>query len=627
MANVNTVKGLKKLYLEFFESKQHKVINSASLIPENDPTVLFTTAGMHPLVPFLVGEPHPLGKRLTDFQKCIRTGDIDEVGDATHLTCFEMLGNWSLGDYFKKESITWSWEFLTSKDWLALDKERLGVTVFEGDNDAPRDEEAAQIWKDAGVNDNKIAYLDKSENWWGPAGETGPCGPDTEIYYWKYDEKPVPAKFDIENEGWVEIWNNVFMQYNKTKEGKFEPLEQVNVDTGLGAERVAMILQGQESVYGIEVFKPSFELIKGISGKDLDENTENSFRVIADHIRSSAFILGDEREVRPSNMDQGYILRRFIRRAIRHAKLLGIEESFCSKIAESFIEFYHEDYPTMLDKKDFILSELDKEESKFNNTIQNGLKKIQQYMRKLGLQGLSVDEIKAIVKDTEKILERVRGNQFIIDSKWVFDMFQSHGMPYEMTLEEIKTTYEVKITDEEKLLYDVKKQYKEHQEKSRAGAEQKFKGGLVDNSEMTTALHTVTHILNQALRKVLDPSIKQKGSNITAERLRFDFNFDRKLTPEEKLAIEDEVNRVINQNIEVERIETSPEEAIKMGAQAEFGTRYPEKVSVYKIADYAIEICMGPHVKNTSEIGKFKIKKEESSASGIRRIKGIIVQE
>ncbi len=584
---------LKKKYLEFYKSKGHVIIDSAPLIPEHDPTVLFTTAGMHPLIPFLMGQKHPLGTRIADVQKCIRTQDIDEVGDATHTTFFEMLGNWSLGDYFKEDAIKWSFEFLASKDWLGLDINRLAVSCFEGDKDAPKDEEAANIWKTLGISEKRIAYLPKSENWWGPAGTTGPCGPDTEMFYWKDNNTKAPEKFDPEDNRWVEIWNDVFMQYNKVDEGKFEPLAQKNVDTGLGVERVAMVLQGKENIFDIEVFQPIIEKIKQITDKDYQENFK-SFAVITDHMKAATFILGDERGVPPSNLDQGYILRRYIRRSLRHLRLLGVDLlkiDSCSEIAKVVINIYKEEYPILSDKKDYILSELKKEEDKFQITLDKGLREF----------------TKMVEKDNQ------------ITATEAFLLYQSYGFPIEM-IQELASEKDVPIDVE-----GFNEEYKKHQELSRKGAEQRFKGGLSEASDVTSKLHTATHILGQALRKVLkDENIVQKGSNITPERLRYDFNFDRKLTPEEKKAVEDEVNKVIDAGIEVVKEEMAPEDAIKQGAQAEFGSKYPPKVTVYTIGDYSKDICMGPHVANTKDLGHFKIKKEESSAAGIRRIKAVL---
>ncbi|MBN2420999.1 alanine--tRNA ligase [Candidatus Woesearchaeota archaeon] len=590
-----TAKQLKEMYLKFFESKGHKIVPSASLAPENDPTVLFTTAGMHPLVPFLMGEPHPLGKRIVNVQKCIRTQDIDEVGDSTHTTFFEMLGNWSLGDYFKKEAIEWSFEFLTSPKWLGLDKNRLSVTCFEGNENAPKDEEAAKIWMKCGIPKERIAFLPKENNWWGPAGETGPCGPDTEMFYWKPNDKKAPKVFNPDDSNWVEIWNDVFMQYEKTRDGSYREMKSKNVDTGMGVERTAMVLQGYEDIFQTELFKPIIDKISEISGKKPTKENLQSFRVITDHTRASTFILGDEREIVPSNREQGYILRRFIRRAMKSGINLGIEKDFLGDLAKLIIDMYKDLYPLLEKKRSKIIKELTSEEQKFRLTLINGIKEFQ--------------KIAATAMQSEKRT---------ISGKDAFLLFQSFGFPVEMTME---------MAHESDLIVDTKEykeEYEKHQELSRVGAEQKFKGGLSDSGVTTTKLHTATHLLNEALRKLIDPKITQKGSNITAERLRFDFNFDRKLTAEEIKAVEDEVNRVIKQGIEVKREEMTPEDAKAQGAQAEFGARYPPKVSVYSVGKYSKEICMGPHVKNTKEIGVFKIIKEESSAAGIRRIKAIV---
>jgi len=581
---------LKKKYLEFFKSKKHAIIASASLIPEHDPTVLFTTAGMHPLVPFLMGQQHPLGKRLADVQKCIRTGDIDLVGDPSHLTFFEMLGNWSLGDYFKKEAIEWSFEFLTKV--LGFDADKLSVTVFAGDKDAPIDDESASIWKKLGIPENRIHYLPKEDNWWGPAGTTGPCGPCTEMFIDTGKRRCSPeCKPGCGCGKYFEIWNDVFMEYNKVAEGKYEKLKQKNVDTGMGVERTIAMLSGKESVYDTEIFTPLFDKIKNLAESDnFSHEQQRSVRIIADHMKAATFILGDERGIVPSNVDQGYILRRFIRRSIRHGKLLGIEGGLCRQIAKVVINIYKKDYPELQKNEQKIMDELLKEEKRFRDTLEKGLKQF------------------------EKIA--AAGD---ISGKDAFLLFQSYGFPFEM-VRELAQEKGIKVDEE-----GFNTEYKRHQELSRVGAEQKFKGGLSEASEVTAKLHTATHLLGEALRKVLgDQNIKQKGSNITTERLRYDFNFDRKLTPEEIKAVEDEVNRVIDSEIEVVKEEMSPEEAVKKGAQAEFGAKYPAKVSVYSVGDYSKEICMGPHISNTKELGHFKILKEESSAAGIRRIKAVI---
>ncbi len=582
---------LKKKYMEFFKKKVHKEIPNSPLIPENDPTVLFTTAGMHPLVPFLLGQKHPLGKRLTNVQKCLRTDDIDEIGDNFHLTFFEMLGNWSLGDYFKKEAIEWSWEFLTDKKWLGLNKEKISVTVFEGDKDAPRDEESADIWKGAGVPEERIFYLPKKDNWWGPAGETGPCGPDTEIFF---DTGKPPCGKDCKPGcscgKYCEIWNNVFMQYNKTPDGKFELLKQKNVDTGMGVERTSAVLQGKKNVFEISTFEPIVGKIKKIAQiKNPDEKEETSIRIITDHIRASTFVLAEK--IEPSNVDQGYVLRRLIRRSIRHGKLIGIQKEFLSELVKIVIEIHKNNYPHLVKNQDFIFEQLKKEELKFWKSLETGLKKFEQ-----------------IASQSKKI-----------DGKNAFLLFQSFGFPIEITKDLGK---EAGIEVDEK---GFEEEYKKHQNLSRTGAEKKFKGGLSDSSEETTKLHTATHMLAESLRIILkNKNIVQKGSNITPERLRFDFNFDRKLTEKELKDVEDLVNKKIKESLSVKREEITVDEAKKKGAQAVFEQKYGEKVSVYSIGDFSFEICGGPHVKNTSELGKFKITKEESVAAGVRRIKAIL---
>ena len=584
-------KKLKSLYLEFFKQKKHMIIPNAPLVPENDPTVLFTTAGMHPLVPFLLGQPHPLGKRLANAQKCLRTDDIDEIGDDFHLTFFEMLGNWSLGDYWKEEAIKWSWEFLTDNKWLGLDKNKIYISIFAGDNDAPRDEESVKIWQSLGIPKERIFYLPKKDNWWGPAGETGPCGPDTEMFYDSGKKKcSKECKPGCGCGKYFEIWNDVFLQYNKTGEGKYELLKQKNVDTGMGVERTVAALQNKKSVYEIETFKPIVEKIKEIVRiKSIDEKQDKSIRIIADHVKASTFILSEQ--IIPSNVDRGYILRRLTRRAIRHGKLIGIEKEFLGDLVKIVIDTYKADYPHLEKNKEFILTELKKEELKFRNTLERGLKKFEE-----------------IIKHVKKI-----------DGKNAFLLFQSFGFPIEMTKElgkERGTEVDEKGFEEE---------FEKHQQISRVGADKKFKGGLSNASEQTIKLHTATHLLAEALRRVLKKKdIVQKGSNITPERLRFDFNSDRKLTEDEIKDIEKLVNDQIKKSLPVKREEMTVEDAKKLGAQAVFEHKYEEKVSVYFIGDFSIEICGGPHVKNTNELGKFKIIKEESIAAGVRRIKAIL---
>jgi alanyl-tRNA synthetase len=576
---------LKQKYLDFFKSKEHKVIDQASLIPENDNTVLFTTAGMHPLVPFLLGQPHPLGKRLTNYQLCLRTTDIDSVGDSTHFSLFEMLGNWSLGDYFKKESISFSYEFLTSKEWLGLDKNRIAVTVFSGNKDLPKDQEAIDCWLKEGVPIERIVAIE--DNWWGPAGSSGPCGPDTEIFYWKDNTKEPPKEFDPDNENWVEIWNNVFMEYDKTKEGEFTTLSQKNIDTGLGTERVVMVLNGLEDAFSVGKIKEIYDFVFSLS-KD-KENTK-AIKIITDHLRTATFILGDSRSVIPSNTDQGYVLRRFIRRAIRYGKLIGIDIFFCKTVGNKIIDLYKDEYPNLEEKKENILKELEHEENKFLKTLENGLKEFNKFVEK----------------------------QNKLSGKEAFLLYQSYGFPIEM-IEELAKEKNLSID-----FNSFKEEEKKHQELSRIGAEKKFKGGLAEHTDITKKYHTATHLLNEALRRVISKEIKQKGSNITSERLRFDFNFDRKLTDEEISLLEKEVNNVISKELPIKKESMTLEEAINLGAQAEFGTKYPDVVFVYFVGDYSKEICMGPHVENTKELGSFKIIKEQSIAAGVRRIKAIL---
>ena len=704
-------KQLIQKYTDFFKSKNHKEISNTSLVPENDPTVLFTTAGMHPLVPFLLGQKHPLGKRLVGVQRCIRTGDIDEVGDETHHTFFEMLGNWSLGDYWKKESIEYSFEFLTSKKWLGLNKNKIAVSVFSGDKDASKDAESKKIWLSLEIPKERIAFLGKKDNWWGPAGETGPCGPDTEIFYWRDKELEVPEKFDVKDKRWVEIWNNVFMEYNKDKRiilvdgmhclydenfnlnqelleavnsfnshyilvgNKFRekgynlvknyssgqdtnwkafsleekeikkdnpeyfkeiikkfnlvpeeiiyfdhdktnietakklgilsqhyidikqvkkfieenfwafiPLKQKNVDTGMGVERTIAVLNGLRDNYLTDCFKLIIEKIEKISNKDYEKN-KKEMRIIADHIKAAVFIIADG--IAPGNSEQEYVLRRLIRRAVRYGKKLAIK-NFTSQIAEPVFEIY-DDYPELKDKNK-VLKELEKEEERFNKTLEKGL----------------------------NVFNKITKDKNILAGKDAFLMYQSYGFPIEMVEEECRQR-KIKFSKKE-----FEQECQKHQELSRTASAGKFKSGLADNSEATTKLHTATHLLNEALRKILGTEVKQRGSNITSERIRFDFTFDRKLTQEEIQKIENLVNEKILENLKVTREEMSLKKAFGSGAQGEFGAKYPEKVSVYTIGDFSKEICTGPHVKNTCELGKFKIIKEESSSTGVRRIKATL---
>lgn len=592
-----TANELRQKYLDFFKSKGHAIIPSASLIPENDPTVLFTTAGMHPLVPYLMGEKHPGGRRLTNCQKCVRTGDIDEVGDTTHHTFFEMLGNWSLGDYFKKEAIEWSWEFLTSSEWLGLDKNRLAVSVFMGDEDAPFDEEAFNVWKRLGMPEKKIAKLSKKNNWWGPAGVTGPCGPDTEMFYWVGDPNAVPDSFNDDNSLWVEIWNDVFMQFNKNEKGSYELLAQKNVDTGMGLERVLAALNGFSDNYKTELFFGTISKIEELSGKKYDDSDEvrRAMRIIADHLKAATFIIGDNKAVTPSNTDQGYVVRRLIRRAIRCGKQLGIENSWTKDIARTVIDIYKDVYSELGKNSDFVLAQLTDEEEKFKRTLEKG----------------------------EYELDRILSSGQEITGSTAFDLYQTYGFPLEMTSEILKEKGVVIKNEEE-----FNDKLKQHQDLSRTASAGMFKGGLADASEETRRLHTAAHLMLAALRRVLGDHVFQKGSNITAERLRFDFSHPEKMTKEQIEAVETIVNEAIQKELPVDYEEMTVEEAKQIGAMGVFESKYGERVKVYKIGkdgDVAsLEICGGPHVENTKEMGKFKIQKEESSSSGVRRIKAVL---
>lgn len=585
---------LREQYLKFFESKGHKIIPSSSLIPENDPTVLFTTAGMHPLVPYLLGEPHPAGTRLTDVQKCVRTGDIDSVGDNTHCTFFEMLGNWSLGDYFKEESIAWSYEFLTKV--LEIPSDIISVTVFEGDNDAPRDEISAKRWEELGIPKERIFYLPKKDNWWGPAGQTGPCGPDTEIFIdTGKDACGTECNPSCSCGKYVEIWNNVFMEYNKTKDGAFEPLAKKNVDTGMGLERTVCMLNGFETVYETDVFAPVIAEIAKLSGKMYGETPEitKAMRIIADHVRTAVFMLGDERGIVPSGVDQGYVLRRVIRRAVRFARALEMDAKNLSALALMYIKTYEEAYPILTRNEDIIINELNAEVEKFGKTLENGLKEL------------------------EKVLSYQKDG--VLNGKTAFRLYDTYGFPIEITTE---------LADERGVAVDMDgyiQAQEKHREKSKAGAEQKFAGGLADGGEKTQNLHTATHIMLRALKTVLaDDEIHQRGSNITAERLRFDFNWGAPLTAEQIKAVEEMVNDVISKDMPITVAEMTVKEAIDKGAEGIFTDRYDDIVKVYCVGDFDMQICGGPHAESTGKLGKFKIKKEQSSSSGIRRIKAVL---
>lgn len=583
---------LRRKYIDFFVAKGHKEISSASLIPENDPSVLFTTAGMHPLVPYLLGERHPSGKRLTDHQKCLRTGDIDEVGDASHLTFFEMMGNWSLNDYFKTESIGFSHEFLTKV--LNIPQEKISVTVFGGDEEVPKDMESFNAWRALGYPEERIHFCSRKDNWWGPAGETGPCGPDTEIFYDMGKPKCSDTCGPTCNCGkYVEIWNNVFMEYNKQKDGTYVKMNIHNVDTGLGLERVLCILNGEKTVYDTEIFKPIMQGLEEATGVKINDENVRIFRIIADHLRASTFILGDDKGVSPSNVDQGYVLRRLIRRVYRHLKSMCKPDGIMVKIAKIIVDKFSEIYPELSRNQNFIFKSLEDEEKTFSKTLDQGIKIATKFLNE--------------VKDGE-----------MLSGEMAFRLYDTYGFPIELTSE---------LASERNIKVDVdgfKAQYVKHQELSRQGADQKFKGGLADNSEETTRLHTATHLLNGALRKVLGDTVFQKGSNITAERLRFDFSFERKMEPEEIKKVEEIVNEAISKDIEVVLEEMPIEKAREVGAIGVFGDKYGENVKVYTIEGYSKEMCGGPHASRTGELKNFKILKEESSSKGVRRIKAVI---
>ena len=579
---------IKDLYINYFVKNGHKQIPSAPVVPENDPSVLFNTAGMQPLIPYLMGKEHPYGTRLCDYQKCIRTNDLDVIGDTYHHTFFEMLGNWSLGDYFKKEAITWSFEFLTRV--LNIPVERLAVTVFAGNDIIPKDEEAIEIWKSLGIDEDRICPT-ATDNFW-IAGETGPCGPDSEMFYFRSNDE-IPTKFDPEDERWVEIWNDVFMQYYKHEDGSVTELPKKNVDTGMGLERVVAVLEGVNDNYMSSVWKDIIKLIEKISNKPYEGN-EKSMRIIADHIRTAVFISADPAGIKPSNTDQGYILRRLIRRAIRHAFQLEIskESNWEEEIAIAIMNKYKKYYSEIETNYNVVLEVLKNEKVKFNRTLEKGL------------------------REFEKITNNLTDNT--LNKDLAFRLYDTYGFPIELTEE---------LAKEKNITVDVegfKEKFREHQEKSRTASQGKFKGGLSGNSEIETKYHTATHLLNAALKQVVGPDVHQKGSNITAERMRFDFSCDHKLTDEEKTKAEKLVNKWINEGIDVVSTEMSKEEAINSGAECMFIEKYPDVVTVYSIGDVSKELCGGPHVKNTSEIGSFKIKKEEASSAGVRRIKAVI---
>ena len=579
---------LKDLYIDFFVSKGHVFIPSAPVVPENDPSVLFNTAGMQPLVPYLKGEKHPLGTRLCDYQKCIRTNDLDNIGDTYHHTFFEMLGNWSLGDYFKKEAITWSFEFLTKV--LNIPVERLGVTVFAGNDDIEEDKTSYEIWKSLGINEKRIAKT-KDDNFW-IAGETGPCGPDSEMFYFRSDDE-IPEVFDPEDDRWVEIWNDVFMEFYKDENGVISELPKKNVDTGMGVERTTAILEGVNDNYTSSIWKDVIEKIEEISSLPYEGN-EKPMRIIADHIRTSVFILADYAFIKPSNTDQGYILRRLIRRTIRYAKMLNIDidSNFEEILANLIIDKYKKYYKELEENRNIVLEELKKEKIKFNKTLSKGL------------------------KEFDKMVSSLQDNK--LNKDLAFKLYDTYGFPIELTLE---------LAKEQKLEVDVDgfyEKFRAHQELSRKSSSGKFKGGLSNNSEIETKYHTATHLLNAALKLVVNKDVHQKGSNITEERMRFDFSCDHKLSEEEIKKAEDIVNTWINEGLDVICTQMNKEDAIKSGAECMFIERYPDVVTVYTIGDVSKELCGGPHVKNTKELGHFKIIKEEASSSGVRRIKAIL---
>jgi len=603
-----TAQELRSKYFDFFKENGHALIKSASLIPENDPTVLFTTAGMHPLVPYLMGESHPAGKRLVDVQKCVRTDDIEEVGDNRHLVFFEMLGNWSLGDYFKQESIQWSFEFLTSPKWLGLPIERLAVSVFAGDDDAPFDQEAFDLWKSLGIPEERIAKLPKKNNWWGLAGVTGPCGPDTEIFYWVGDKDSVPASFNDDNDLWVEIWNNVFMQYNKKVDGSFEPLAQKNVDTGMGLERILTAMNGVAAVFDTDLFQPLIQRVEELSGQKYGEKDDKDkiFRVITDHLRAATFIIGDEKGVTPSNTGAGYIVRRLLRRAVVYGQRLGIKhQRWASEVAIEVVGNYKDAYPELENNCEFIVKTIMKEEEKFERTLENGLKEFSRQCESLACKMEESGEV-----------------NITIPGDMAFQLFSTYGFPIELIREIARNK---KMTIDE---LGLKEKIKKHQELSRTASAGMFKGGLADASQETKRLHTAAHLLLAALRKVLGDHVFQKGSNITPERLRFDFSHGEKMSAEQIAEVESLVNEAIDKKMPIVCEEKTLEEARNQGAMGVFDSKYGEMVKVYKIClgdDVAsCEICGGPHATNTEELGRFKITKEESSSSGVRRIKAIL---
>ncbi|MEI6217608.1 MAG: alanine--tRNA ligase [bacterium] len=593
-----TADQLRELFLGFFESKGHKVISGSSLVPQNDPTVLFTTAGMHPLVPYLLGEPHPAGKRLCDCQKCIRTGDIDEVGDALHLTFFEMLGNWSLGDYFKEEAINWSYEFLTSPRMLGFSPDQLHVTVFAGKDKVPKDEESIRVWHKLGIPLSRIYPLPEKDNWWGLPNDSGPCGPDTEMFIDTGKQSCGPdCRPGCSCGKYFEIWNDVFMQYEKAQDGSVNLLKQHNVDTGMGVERTVAMLQGKKSVYDTEVFKPLFDVMASMAGEDLNRNAEASkaCRVIADHMRSSTFILGDDQGAVPGNLGQGYVLRRLIRRSVRYAKILGLPDGFSARIAGVVVDSLGRAYPELVRNRRRIEEELVKEEERFEKTLQNGL-----------------------VELNKTLSQMIAHGQTILSGRVAFRLYDTCGFPLEFT-EEICREKGVSV---DRIAYE--EAFSKHREVSKQGADKAFKGGLAETSEATTRLHTATHLLHRSLQMVLGSHVAQKGSNITGERLRFDFSHPDKMTEEQKAEVERLVNKAIEDKLPVDMKVMTLDEARAEGATALFDAKYGENVKVYRIGTFSMEVCGGPHVTNTGELGRFKIAKEGASSAGVRRIKAVL---
>ncbi len=606
-----TAKDIRQQYIDFFVSKGHQEIKSASLVPAEDPTVLFTTAGMHPLVPYLMGEKHPMGVRIVNFQKCVRTGDIDEVGDSTHLTFFEMLGNWSLGDYFKKEAISWSFEFLTSPKWLNIPVDRLAVTCFEGDADAPKDTEASSFWQEQGIPPHRIFFLPKKDNWWGPAGATGPCGPDTEMFF-LFDPKRFDEVAQGKKEGFrkadeeklmVEIWNDVFMQYNKNADGTFVPLKQQNVDTGMGLERITAVLNGFTSVYDSELFTPITSKIRSLA-KNHDDI--RSIRIIADHARTMTFMAGDH--VRPSNLGQGYVMRRIMRRAIRHGKMIGIQQHFLTDLATLIIDQYREIFPELEKGRSGMTEAVTDEEERFTKTLSQGLREFEK----------AVQKIKNDQSAASLPAGQAGNQQPAIPGIIAFHLYDTYGFPIEMTQDMAK---ENNVTVD---LEGFQKAFQEHQELSRTASAGVFKGGLADHSEESKRLHTATHLLHTALKRVLGDHVEQRGSNITKERLRFDFTHAHKMTPDEIKKVEEMVSNAIKDEIDISWKEMTFEEAKAYGAIGLFEEKYGEKVKVYTMGKYSREVCGGPHVNNTRELGGFRILKEESCGAGMRRIKAIV---